>query len=365
MRDQVRIDHCVVGGGIVGLFTAYFLRLRFPKDSICLLEKEIYFGDSSTGRNSGVLHSGIYYSTNSLKHLLCMEGAQLLSSLSFFSESLVKMTGKFIFAKDSRETAELEKLFQRGIENNIDGLRFASEKEVKKLENFLKIESAIYSPVTGIINVPAAIKNLVNYLGKSDVMLMKSHGEFTLERMKSGFNFGFPDFDLLANKLYNCAGLSSITLRKKLGLNDLEDYYVKGSYLATSQKIDYPALLYPMPLPNLKGLGIHSTLNWDGTVKFGPNAREVDSVSYSLEEENLEEMKDNVVDVFHGVIREKLHGDYSGMRAKIKMNGEVLSDFWIKNGADFDISNYYEACGIESPGLTASPAIGKMLANFS
>lgn len=364
MNERINIDHCIVGGGIVGLFTALFLREKFPDDSICILEKKIYVGESSTSRNSGVLHSGIYYPTDSLKHSLCLEGGELWKSLEFFSEGVVKETGKYIFATEENEEDALKKIFDQGISNCVPGLRFASKRELSEISSFVNCSTAIYSPKSGLINVPVALKLLQSELEKKDVIILKDHGNFNLRRDEKEFLVGFEEFDISVSYLFNCAGLSAIETRKKLGLNNLENYYVKGSYLTTTQKVDHSVLLYPVPPANLKGLGVHSTMNWDGTIKFGPNTQEVADINYSLENEDLETMKDNVVKMFKGVDRSRLRGDYCGIRSKIKNNGKLWTDFWIVDGEGFGIPNYFEACGIESPGLTASPAIGRKLASF-
>ncbi len=364
MRESVNVDHCIIGGGVVGLFTAYFLQEKFPKDTICLLEKNVFLGEGSTSRNSGVLHSGIYYPKNSLKHLLCIEGLSFWKSCELFDEESIKTTGKYIFAMNSTEQDRLDSLREKGINNGVEGLRFASKVERKEISQYVNCSSALFSPSSGLVNVPLILKKLENHLDSKGVMIMKSHGDFSLRKSKSGFTVEYPDYDIEVSNLFNCAGLSAVEIRKKLNLNELSDYYVKGSYLSTTQKISHPTLLYPIPPLEMKGLGVHSTMNWDGTIKFGPNTRDVEEVNYSLEEEDLESMKESVMQMFKGIERSKLYPDYSGIRAKVKKDNNLWTDFWIRSGKEFNMPGYFEACGIESPGLTASPAIGRKMASF-
>lgn len=364
MRESVEVDHCIIGGGVVGLFTALFLREKFPESTICLLERNIFLGESSSSRNSGVLHSGIYYPKGSLKHLLCLEGLKFWKTSALFSDTSVKTTGKYIFATDKNEEESMHELFEKGLGNNVDGLRIASRKELNEISSFVNCSAALFSPSSGLVNVPEALKVLERVLLSRDVIIMKSHDLLDIKRKKSSYIVECADYDIDSKHLFNCAGLGSVRVREKLGLNDLSDYYVKGCYLGTSQKISHPCLLYPIPPKNLKGLGVHSTINWDGSIKFGPNTREIEEVSYSLENEDLEEMKSNVVGMFKGVARDRLYGDYSGIRAKILENGQLHTDFWIKSGLGQGLPNYFESCGIESPGLTASPAIAKKLVSL-
>ena len=138
---------------------------------------------------------------------------------------------------------------------------------------------------------------------------------------------------------------------------------MKGYYLKYLGKIDCSSLIYPVPHKDLKGLGIHTSFDSDGSIRFGPNTFEVGQVSYDMENEGIkEEMKKSILKKYKNIDEEKLCLDYAGIRSKIKRNGQYYSDFWIKGPKEIKIPGYFELCGIESPGFTGSPAIAKYLA---
>lgn len=359
--ERVELDHCVVGGGIVGLFMAYELSLTYPESAICLLESSLYLGDESTGRNSGVLHSGIYYPTDSLKHRLCLFGNQYWRKLSEKIDLPVRVCGKYIIATESGELEGLEKTLRQAEKNCVPKVREISTSEREALSEHLHIVDGLFSETTGIINTPEVIKKLEFLCESRGVFIMKGHRVSRIERSSSGFELPFDDFLLCAHYLYNHAGLGAVKLRGQLGLQSLQDRFVKGNYVKTSQRLSHRHLFYPVPPKDLKGLGVHSTLDFDGSVKFGPNTEDVSGVDYNLNPENLERMSLTIHKIFKGVDQSRLYLDYCGIRSKIVQTEtkELSKDFWLGTPDEHGIENYYETCGIESPGLTAAPAIAR------
>jgi L-2-hydroxyglutarate oxidase LhgO len=150
-----------------------------------------------------------------------------------------------------------------------------------------------------------------------------------------------------------------VDLRTLIGLNELENEYLKAHYLKYNKKYFNDYLIYPVPDKNLKGLGVHTSFDMDGIVRFGPNVIDTDTLNYSPVEESFEEMIDAIEKTFKFIDKDYLSFDYCGIRPKIKLNGSLYLDFWIKNPTDTNISGYFEFCGIESPGFTSAPSIAQ------
>lgn len=354
-----KIDYAIVGGGIIGLSLAKNLIAKQPQSSLVIFEKEKYLGDHTSGRNSGVLHSAIYYDQGSLKHRLCLEGNFLWEDWAKELNIPVKFCGKFIIAQSSQHQAELEIVFNQAKLNSVPGIRRATKTEITSLDQHLHLVDAIYSPRSGIIDLPLAMSNLRYFLETKDVVTMLSTKIHTVTRdsTNDGFFLYYGEEKIWAQNLINAGGLFGIDLRKQLDLFELENYWVKGNYLKTTQKKICDYLIYPTPEKNLKGLGVHLTLDTQEQMKFGPNTEDVSAIDYAVNESVLEQMIPQIKAIFKTVDTSKLTLDYAGIRPKIKLNGGLYKDFWIKN----PIKNYYEFLGIESPGATAAPAISKDL----
>lgn len=362
MQDSTSVDVAIIGGGIIGLTFAYKLKNLNPSCEIVVFEKEQFLGEHSSGRNSGVLHAGIYYPQNSLKHLLCLDGNQQWDKISSDLSISIKRCGKLIFSTTRREEAKLEELFDKAKNNDVP-INWASKEELASLQGFVHATQALSSPSTGILDVSDAIEKIKYNLESRNVHLFTSHQVDSISRSNNGFVIKLSNYEVTTQKVINCAGLGAVDLRRNLGLEDIENYFVRGNYLSTNQKLPYPTLFYPIPPEDLKGLGVHSTIDLNGKVKFGPNTEDVTMVDYSPPTHDLKEMKSLVMHYFKNIDETKLYWDYAGCRSKIRstLNGSLLTDFWIKS----PLENYIECLGIESPGVTSAPAIADyILANY-
>lgn len=358
MQESLRVDAAIIGGGIIGLTLAYELKNKFPNFEIALFDKEPYLGEHSSGRNSGVLHAGLYYPHQSLKHLLCVEGNKLWGKMCSDLNIGTKKCGKFIFSISEDEDEKLNHLMLKATQNDVP-VHWATSSEMQKLSQHVNCHKALSSPSTGILDVSEALAKLKYNLDSRGVHVFYSHFVKDISSSFDGFQITAGDFTLKSTLLFNCAGLNGIQLRKQLGFKELENFYVRGHYLATTQKLDYQTLYYPVPPDDLKGLGVHSTIDLHQKIKFGPNTEEVDHIDYTPPKDSLDLMKYQIVKYFKNIEIEKLFWDYSGCRSKIRFGVDKVTypDFWIKS----PIKNYVECLGIESPGLTASPAISKYI----
>ena len=270
-------DFIIVGGGIVGLATAYKLQLKHPKKSIAVLEKENDIGKHQTGRNSGVIHSGIYYQPGSYKAKNCRNGRDQL--VEFAKKNLIKhdVCGKIIVATDIEQIPILESIFQKGLENKTDGICFLNSDEIKEKEPFIEGVKAIWVPTAGIINyvdvsiklgellsdlnpqskVITGCKFLKSVYTKKDKTVETTSGEYT------------------TNQIIFCGGLHADRIASKHNIQlDMRIVGFRGDYyeLTSDAKHKIKNLVYPVPDVNFPFLGVHFTRMIDGSIECGPNA---------------------------------------------------------------------------------------------
>ena len=355
--EKIKLDITIIGGGIVGLTVAYELKKKFPARDIAIIEGAPFLGDHSSGRNSGVLHAGLYYPTNSLKHLLCLEGIHLWKKDLCPNLGIEFLEcGKILFAKNQNEEEGLHEIWKNAHENGVKGISWCDSNSLKNISPFVHAQNAFFSRETGILDVTGAIKKISEAFISLGGMISKNTRVTSIQK-NYGFLIETKDFEIQSKIIINAAGLESIEIREQLGLNDLEAVFVKGNYLSTSQKIDHPHLFYPVPPKDLKGLGVHSTIDFEGRIKFGPNTEDVSVIDYSDSGVAMTTMVPEIMKTFKEIDQSRLYWDYSGIRSKIKNSktGKIEPDFWIQS----PIPGYIECLGVESPGLTSAPAIAR------
>ena len=270
-------DIIIVGGGIVGAATFYKMQRRFPHLEILLIEKENRLADHQTGHNSGVIHSGIYYKPGSLKAVNCVNGRRELVEFAKQYNIPHDICGKLIVAADESELGFLEKIYQSGVANGIEGMQRMNPNQIREIEPHVKGIDAVHVGCTGIIDfrratevmcelgVAAQNKSKVN-LGE-EVLGFERDGEWTqVKTNKASYK---------ARYLIVCGGLQADRLAKKDGV-DLKEKVVgfRGDYyeLAEHAKHKVKHLIYPVPNPEFPFLGVHFTRMTDGSIECGPNA---------------------------------------------------------------------------------------------
>ena len=268
-------DVIIIGGGIVGLATAYKLLEQKPELKLRILEKEKSIGLHQSGHNSGVIHSGIYYKPGSVKAKNCRRGVEEL--LLFCDKFNVQydLCGKVIVAVNLEEVNRLDALYKRGLENGISNIRIVDSQELKDLEPHATGIKAIHVPSTGIINYTS----VVDELGKQ---IIKRGGEIKTKATVKGFvrkagecivNTQMCDYP--TEMVINCAGLYSDKIAQLAGENSsISIIPFRGEYYVLRPESQYlvNSLIYPVPDPRLPFLGVHFTRRIDGSVEAGPNA---------------------------------------------------------------------------------------------
>lgn len=270
-------DYIIVGAGIVGLATAYKLQQKYPNKSIAVLEKESSIGKHQTGRNSGVMHSGIYYKPGSYKALNCKNGHEQLIQFATVNKVKYDRCGKIIVATQEEELPVLEMIYRRGIENGIDGICYLNAQQIKEREPFIQGVKAIYVPTAGIIDFVQVgnkfaekihqINPKSNLITSCEVYKVShQNGSKTVETSSGNFTTATVIF---------CAGLQSDRMAKADGLNlDIQIVGFRGDYYeltpTATHKIKH--LVYPVPDPDFPFLGVHFTRMVDDSIECGPNA---------------------------------------------------------------------------------------------
>ena len=273
----MKFDIAIIGGGIVGAATFYKVQKQNPTLLIALFEKEEILSDHQTGHNSGVLHSGLYYKPGSLKAKNCIEGRKEL--VEFAKEHGIPhdVCGKVVVATEESELANMERIYQTGLENKIEGLKKISAEEVKEIEPFVESIGGLWVPCTGIIDFRAATQKMVElalainplsavYLGHEVQSITKNEKGSTLETNKGAFESVYLVF---------CAGLQADRLARKDGVK-LKEQVVgfRGDYYELTHEASHKVknLIYPVPNPDFPFLGVHFTRMTNGDIECGPNA---------------------------------------------------------------------------------------------
>lgn len=286
-------DFVVVGGGIVGLATAWALTEKRPGRKVVILEKEDEVARHQTGRNSGVVHSGIYYTPGSLKAALCRQGVSLLKEFCLMHDLPYEECGKVIVATDASEVPALERLYERGVQNGVPGLRLVDEHELHELEPNVRGVKAIHSPTTAISDYVAVSRKLVQLLGERGARVLTAAPVTAIDASGPRVIVEGPGLRVDAGFLVNCAGLHSDRVARLSGAKPgVRIVPFRGEYFVVrpDRRHLVRSMIYPVPNPALPFLGVHFTRMVGGEVEAGPNAvlafaRE----GYTLGTVNLEE----------------------------------------------------------------------------
>lgn len=354
MNDVIEFDAVVIGAGVVGLAVANEIADQF--DSVLVIEKESNFGQHVSSRHSGVIHSGIYYNSNSLKAKLCVEGNKLLYDFCEKNNVDYLNCGKLIVGHNEEDYNKLKKLKNKGMVNGVRGLEILNSEDAKKKEQLVKCHNALWVPTTGIVDSHGLMQSLENHCQTKGVVIQYNSEIVSLNYDLEKYSLRIKSEDIVIESKYviNSAGLWCDTIAKMLGINDYKIHYCKGDYYGSKSKNQYKCLIYP--LPEKYGLGIHSVIQLDGSVSFGPNAYFVNELDYSIDSKYQDDFY-NSINKYLEIDKGDLYPDYTGIRPKPFGIDEKPKDFIIKNESELGFPNLVNLIGIESPGLTSCFAI--------
>ena len=273
MKKNNFFDLIVIGGGLVGLASAYKIQKEFPKKKILIIEKEKELACHQSGRNSGVLHSGLYYKPGSYRAKNCVQGREELVSYAKKNNIKHDVCGKIVIAVNQEEVNRLPFLLETGLKNGLDNLEIISQKEILDIEPFAQGMAAIWVPQTGIIDY----KGVANSLSKnildinSSSRVLKDCKFLDCQELKIVTSKG----DFKCDNIIFCGGLFSDRLAIKDNVKlELKIVSFRGEYyeLKEESKHKVKNLIYPVPNPKFPFLGVHFTRMIDGSIECGPNA---------------------------------------------------------------------------------------------
>jgi L-2-hydroxyglutarate oxidase LhgO len=366
------IDCVVIGAGIVGLAVARALALSGRETLI--LEKAAAIGSGISSRNSEVVHSGLYYAPGSLKARLCVAGKTALYAYCASHGIGHRRCGKLIVAASDAQLADLESMLSTGVANGVTDLRLLDRRDARVLEPALAVAAALLSPSTGIVDSHAL---MLSYLGDAEAACARIafRSEVTcmaLEDRRALIWTGGPDPVLRARLVVNAASLAATDLARRIegfpAGHIPRAWYAKGSYFSLARRSPFRRLIYP--LPDQGGLGIHLTLDLAGQARFGPDVEWLDGDDLAGFDYAVDPGRG---DMFYAAIRQywphlrdgDLAPAYAGIRPKLSGPGMQTADFRIDGAAAHGVPAIINLFGIESPGLTASLAIGERVAELA
>ena len=389
-------DFAIIGGGIVGLAAAHAIRSQNPAATLIVLEKESDWAHHQTGHNSGVIHSGIYYKPGSFKARFCRAGNRSMADFCRDHGIEFELCGKVIVATQEKELAQLDKLYERGVQNELRVKRIEAA-ELKEIEPHVTGLAAIRVFDAGIVDYTAVCQALATLLGESGCELALNHEVTAITQNPDRVELIANDAAISARLVINCAGLHSDRVAVLSGADpNLKIVPFRGEYfeLRAQRRQLVNHLIYPVPNPDFPFLGVHFTRMIGGHVEAGPNAvlalaregyRKTDFDLADLREtlgfsgfrtlsrrywkEGLQEMWRSISkrafvrslqQLIPAITAADLEPAPAGIRAQaVKADGSLVDDFHII--AD---KRCLHVCNAPSPAATASLEIGKHIAGL-
>ncbi|MBI1968672.1 NAD(P)/FAD-dependent oxidoreductase [Candidatus Woesearchaeota archaeon] len=374
------IDVVVVGAGVVGLACAAALAERGRE--VYVFEKNPSFGQETSSRKSEVIHAGLYYPKDWLKTKLCCEGREMLYELAAKYDIPHRKIGKLLIATREEERSTLEEKAKQAEENGVP-VRFLDASDVKALEPEISCRSALYSPETGIISAHELMQHFVGRLTSfsSAKPLFYNTEVVAITPLASRYELTFREKNgdlssVMVRNVINAAGLHADTIAEIVGVSWHESpkswiekigyrqHFWKGDYFRIHPRHRGKVQHLVYPLPEKGGLGIHLTLELDGSMKLGPDATYLPEkyFDYTVDEGKKELFFQAVQRYLPFLSLEDISPDQSGIRPRLYKPGEPVRDFIIQEESARGLPGFVNLLGIESPGLTAAPAIGEYVA---
>ena len=368
------IDVVIIGAGVIGLATAR--EIAQGKKGVFVFDKNRTFGLETSSRNSEVIHAGIYYPEDSFKAKLCVEGKSLLYRLCEKHNIACKKSGKIIVAVDEDEIRWLDILYEQGRRNGVEDLTLLSRTELKKLEPNVEARAGILSPSSGILDSHSLLKLLYSQAREKGAQFVFDTEVVGIERMGDKYRVDIRDREgisaVISRVVINAAGLKSDEIAQLAGIDIVKAgyklHYCKGEYFSLDSKYRNLVNRLIYPAPEQAGHGIHWKQGLDGRVLLGPSAYYVEAIDYSVDETNKEYFYISAKRFLPFIELEDLAPESAGIRPKLQGPGEGFRDFIITHEEKKGFPGLINLIGIESPGLTAAPAIaryvGRMVYEF-
>jgi L-2-hydroxyglutarate oxidase LhgO len=361
----------VIGAGVVGLAVAARLAPGHP--DLVLLDRNDRHGMETSSRNSQVIHAGIYYPAGSLKARLCVEGNARVYALCEEHDIPHRRTGKLITATREEELPALDRILEAAGANGV-ALEHLSAGQARALEPHVRSVGALLSPTSGIVDAHGLMDCFLRQaIGRGAVLSTRAE-VVGIEPVPDGYRLairqGGDTASLTTERVVNAAGLEADRIAGLAGIDAEEAGYrlhwCKGSYFSAATRCWglVSRLVYPVPAP--ESLGVHVVLDTGGRLRFGPDAEYLEDrrVDYRVDPGRRHEFGESARKLLPEIRDEDLEPDISGIRPKLQNRGEPVRDFVIAEESDRGLPGFVNLIGIESPGLTAAPAIAEHVAGL-
>jgi L-2-hydroxyglutarate oxidase LhgO len=363
----------IIGAGVVGLAIAEKLSGEYR--DVFLVDKYPTFGQETSSRNSEVIHAGIYYPKGSLKSRLCVEGKKLLYDYCKKYDVPFNNCGKLIVATRGDEISVIEGIRQTAFNNGVDDLVILDREEMKRLEPSVFALAAIYSPSTGIVDTHSLMKRYETHTINNGGQIVYGSEVTGIRKAENGYEItllssGNEIYTFTSRIVINSAGLTSDKISEMAGMQDegLKIMFCKGEYfrLKPPKNRLISRLVYPVPVHNLEGIGIHVTVEMGGGVKLGPDVTYLESnvYDYKVTASKQEAFFMSARKFLPFLEFDDLSPEMAGIRPKIQKPGDPVRDFYIEEEAKNGCPGFINLIGIESPGLTSSLAIANYVRNL-
>lgn len=363
----------IIGAGVVGLAIAEKVTEEY--DNVFLLEKHLTFGQETSSRNSEVIHAGIYYPKESLKAKLCVDGKRLIYDYCKKFDIPYNKCGKLIVATSEEELSIIEGIRQTALNNGVDDLQVVEKEEIEGLEPNIFALRALFSPSTGVVDSHSLMKQYETNTINNGGQIVYGSEVTAIKKVKGGYEITLSyadkkEYTFTSRIVINSAGLTSDIISEMAGIMDdnLKILFCKGEYfrLKPPKNKLIKRLIYPVPVYNLEGIGIHVTIDMCGGVKLGPDVTYLQSnvYDYSVDPSKQEAFFRSAGKFLPFLELDDIMPEMAGIRPKIQKPGDPVRDFYIMEERERGYPGFINLIGIESPGLTSSIAIGNYVSNL-
>jgi L-2-hydroxyglutarate oxidase LhgO len=378
MADDFFVDVVVIGAGVVGLAVA--ARLSAAGREVFVLEQHDSFGRETSSRNSEVIHAGLQYVPGSLKARLCVLGNRMLYAICARHDVPHRNTGKLVIAVAEDEIAGLYELKANAERNGVEGLRMIGRAEIARMEPYVHAPAALYVPSTGIVDAHSLMAHFAQSARTHGAEFVYRTTVHAIEPLRSGYQVAGVDatgdsFALRAAVVVNAAGLWADAVAALAGV-DLDaagyrQHFCKGDYfsIVPARTGRVSRLVYPLAATGAERVGtrIHLTLDLAGRMRLGPDAVWLpdawrNAPQYQVDGSSRELFWQSAHRYLPWLEPSDLAPEGAGVRPRVSGPGQTPRDFIIQHETDRSLPGFVNLIGIESPGLTAAPAIAQYVA---
>jgi L-2-hydroxyglutarate oxidase LhgO len=355
---DAEIDVAVVGGGVVGCAVAS--ALARAKRSVLLLEGGPRLGDGVTSRNSGVIHSGLYYPPQSLKARACVRGNALLYEWARARGVPHGNPGKLVIARDAADVPDLEALAANARTSGAPGVELVPAAFVRAREPSVPAAAALWCPQTGIVDAVELTRSLAADAAEHGALVLTQARVAAIARNGASYELETARGPVRAGQVVNAAGLHADEIAALAGVHRYRVHPWRGDYFRFTPSVQYRHLVYPVRRRGAPGLGVHLTLDLAGRCRLGPDVEPIARKDdYSPREDKLPAFLAAARALFGEVRADQLAYDGCGIRPKLRAPSDPEEkDFVVSE----DLPGFVNLVGIESPGLTAALALAEQVA---